>query len=109
MAIAAATEDPRFPPVDFAELKEVRLEISVLTPMIPVKDINEIVVGRDGLLLRQGYRSGLLLPQVPTEYGWDRDTFLTHLCDKAGLPAGSHLRPDAQLMRFSAEVFHESE
>ncbi len=109
MAVAAATEDPRFPAVTLSELAELDIEISVLTPMTPVKDLNEIQVGRDGLLLRRGYHSGLLLPQVATEYGWDRDTFLEHLCYKAGLPKGSHLGEDAQLLRFSAEVFGEKE
>ncbi len=114
MAIAAATEDPRFEPVEAAELSKIDIEISVLSPMIPVTKLEEIEVGRDGLLLRKYPGSGLLLPQVPTEYGWDRDTFLNHLCLKAGLPPGSHLgpdgkslAPDAKLWRFTAEVFGE--
>lgn len=116
MAIAAATEDPRFPPVQKDELQRIDIEISVLSPMIPVSRLDEIEVGRDGLLLRKHPGSGLLLPQVPTEYGWDRDTFLNHLCLKAGLPPGSHLAPDgkslaptAKLWRFTAEVFGEKE
>jgi AmmeMemoRadiSam system protein B/AmmeMemoRadiSam system protein A len=109
MAVAAATRDPRFPQVTLDELKEIDIEISVLSPMIPVANLDEIVVGRDGLLLKKGFRSGVLLPQVATEYGWDRDTFLEHLCLKAGLPPGSHKAPDAQLLRFTAEVFGEKE
>lgn len=116
MAIAAATEDPRFPPVEPNELAKIDIEISVLSPMLPVARLDEIQVGRDGLLLRKYPGSGLLLPQVPTEYGWDRDTFLNHLCLKAGLPPGSHLGPDgkslaadAKLWRFTAEVFGEKE
>lgn len=116
MAIAAATEDPRFPAVKPDELAKIDIEISVLSPMIPVSSLDEIQVGRDGLLLRKYPGSGLLLPQVPTEYGWDRDTFLNHLCLKAGLPPGSHLGPDgkslaadAKLWRFTAEVFGEHE
>jgi len=116
MAIAAATEDPRFPAVEPDELAKIDIEISVLSPMIPVTRLDEIQVGRDGLLLRKYPGSGLLLPQVPTEYGWDRDTFLNHLCLKAGLPPGSHLGPDgkslaadAKLWRFTAEVFGEKE
>lgn len=114
MAIAAATEDPRFDPVEAGELPNIAIEISVLSPMIPVTRLEEIEVGRDGLLLRKYPGSGLLLPQVPTEYGWDRDTYLNHLCLKAGLPPGSHLAsdgkslaPDAKLWRFTAEVFGE--
>ncbi len=109
MAVSAATRDPRFPPVTLAELKEIDIEVSILTPMYPVKDLSEIQVGRDGLMLRKFPNSGLLLPQVATEYGWDRDTFLDHLCLKAGLEPGSHKSPDAKLFRFSAEVFGEKE
>ena len=116
MAVAAATEDPRFAPVSPDELPKIAIEVSVLSPMIPVSKLDEIQVGRDGLLLRKYPGSGLLLPQVPTEYGWDRDTFLNHLCLKAGLPPGSHLAPDgkslspdAKLWRFTAEVFGEEE
>lgn len=116
MAIAAATEDPRFPAVQADELAKIDIEISVLSPLMPVSRLDEIEVGRDGLLLRKYPGSGLLLPQVPTEYGWDRDTFLNHLCLKAGLPPGSHLAPDgkslaadAKLWRFSAEVFGEKD
>jgi len=109
MAVSAATRDPRFPPVTLDELKEIDIEISILSPMIPVKNLEEIEVGRDGLLLRRGGSSGLLLPQVATEWGWDRDTFLGHLCLKAGLPVGSQNAPDADLYRFTAEVFGEKD
>ena len=77
--------------------------------MIPVNDLSEIQVGRDGLLLKKAPNSGLLLPQVATEWGWDRDEFLKHLCMKAGLPPGSHTQPGARLFRFTAEVFGERE
>ncbi len=107
MAIAAATKDPRFNPVTAAELKDLHIEISVLSPMQDVKDINEIKIGRDGLLLQLGGHSGLLLPQVPVEWNWDREEFLENLCYKAGLPVGAHLRPEARLQRFSADVFGE--
>lgn len=105
-AIAAATEDPRFPPVSADELPGLELEISVLTPVRPVADLGEIEVGRDGLVAQQGLRRGLLLPQVATEHRWDRETFLSHTCLKAGL------RPDAwrggaKIFRFQAEVFSE--
>ena len=106
-AIAAATEDPRFPPLRVRELDGLEIEISVLTPIVPVRDVGEIEVGRDGLIVSQGGRRGLLLPQVATEQGWDRDTFLAHTCLKAGL------RPDAwktgaYIARFQAEVFSEA-
>lgn len=109
MAVAAATEDPRFNPVTFEELKEISIEVSILSPMIPVSDVSEIKVGRDGLLLKKFPNSGLLLPQVATEWGWDRDEFLKNLCMKAGLPPGSHIQPGAKLFRFTAEVFGEHE
>ena len=109
MAVAAATQDPRFPPVRLAELPEVSLEVSILSPMIPVESLDEIKVGRDGLLLRGAGHSGLLLPQVATEWGGDRDTFLDNLCLKAGLPPGSHKQAGIRLFRFSAEVFGEHE
>ncbi|MFZ2959247.1 MAG: AmmeMemoRadiSam system protein B [Candidatus Ozemobacteraceae bacterium] len=107
MAVAAATEDPRFPTVTVGELKEIRIEVSILSPMIPVKEFSEIQVGRDGVLLRARGGSGVFLPQVATEQGWDRDTFLENLCYKAGLPAGSHTQSGAKLYRFTAEVFGE--
>ncbi len=105
-AVSAAAEDPRFPPLTLDELNAAQIEISVLGPIEPVHDLDEIVVGRHGLIASQGYSKGLLLPQVATEYGWDRDTFLSHTCLKAGL------RPDAwqkgaQLSKFEAVVFGE--
>jgi len=109
MALAAAFQDPRFGPVSPAEVSKLSIEISVLTPFTPVADISEIEVGKHGLMLSMGYRSGLLLPQVPGEWGWDRDEFLHHLCGKAGLPSGSHLDPRAKLMRFEAEVWSEED
>ncbi len=106
MAISAAFQDPRFPPLEKAELDEVAIAISVLSPFERVKNVEEIVVGRDGLLIKKGFSSGLLLPQVPVEWGWDRDEFLRQVCRKAGLPPDAW--PDAELYRFSAQVFGES-
>ncbi len=107
MAIQAAVGDPRFPAVTMEELPEIEIEISVLSPLKKVEDINDIKIGKHGLLLRKGFYSGLLLPQVPVEYGWDRMTFLRQLAVKAGLP------PDewqgGELYSFTAEVFSESE
>jgi uncharacterized protein len=105
-AIAAATEDPRFSSLDAGELRHTTIEISVLTPIVAVTDVAEIEVGRDGLVMEQGYRRGLLLPQVATEYHWDRETFLSHTCLKAGLPAGAW-KTGAKIFRFQAEVFSE--
>ncbi len=105
-AIAAATEDPRFPPLSAEELPGLELEISVLTPIRPVADLTEIEVGRDGLVAQDGFRRGLLLPQVATERRWDRETFLTHTCLKAGLRPDAW-RTGAKISRFQAEVFGE--
>jgi AmmeMemoRadiSam system protein A len=106
-AVNAAFRDPRFPPVTPAELEDLHLEISVMSPIVPVDDPDAIEVGRDGLIIRRGNRAGLLLPQVATEQGWDRETFLRQTCVKAGLPADSWRDGSCRLERFSAEVFGE--
>jgi len=104
-AVAAATEDPRFPPVSPGELPSLRVEVSVLTPLAPILP-EEVEIGRHGLMVSQGGRRGLLLPQVPVEWGWDRETFLDQACVKAGLPP-SAWRHGATLQAFTAEVFGE--
>jgi MEMO1 family protein len=106
-AISAAVSDPRFRPVSAEELSQIEIEISVLTPLQPVSNLNDIKVGRDGLMIRLGRNSGLLLPQVATEYHWDRTTFLEETCRKAGLPKDAYESPDATLYRFQALVFQE--
>jgi AmmeMemoRadiSam system protein A len=106
-AINAAFRDPRFFPVSREELGNLHIEISVMSPIEPVADVEEIEVGRDGLIISRGTRAGLLLPQVATEYGWDRDTFLRQTCVKAGLAPDSWRSPDCRIERFSAEVFGE--
>jgi AmmeMemoRadiSam system protein A len=106
-AVNAAFRDPRFDPLTPNELEQTHLEISVMSPIVPVTSIEEIEVGRDGLIIRKGSRAGLLLPQVATEYGWDRETFLAHTCTKAGLPRDAWRSPDCRIERFSAEVFSE--
>jgi AmmeMemoRadiSam system protein A len=106
MAVAAAKEDPRFPPLTAAELPRIHLEISALTPMKPVADVREIEVGRHGLYITKGFSSGVLLPQVATEYGWDRTTFLEQTCRKAGLPKDAWQK-GAKILSFEAEVFGE--
>jgi len=106
-AIAAALHDPRFPPLTAGELAEVHIEISALSPLREARSPEEIEVGRHGILLERGPRRGLLLPQVATEWGWDRETFLDHTCRKAGLPSGAWREPDVRILIFSAEVFGE--
>ena len=108
MAIAAATEDPRFPPLQPDELDRVAIEISVLTPLKKIENPEEVEVGRDGIYIEKGLNHGLLLPQVATEYGWDRYEFLDHTCMKAGLPEGSW-RERADIYIFSAQIFNEAE
>lgn len=106
-AISAAFRDPRFFPVSRDELEVLHLEISVMGPIEPVSDIGQIDVGRDGLIVSRGALAGLLLPQVATEYGWERDTFLSQTCVKAGLPCDAWRSPSTKIERFSAEVFGE--
>lgn len=108
-AISAALHDPRFPPVTKRELDELTLEVSVLSPMEEVKDISEIQVGRDGLVVRKGAFSGLLLPQVAVEYGWSREEFLSHTCIKASLPPDEWRKGGVEIFRFTAEVFGDEE
>ena len=105
MAVAAATRDPRFEPVGIAELPDLSIELSVLGPLERCEDVDSIEVGRHGLLVRKGERSGVLLPQVASENGWDRATFLRHTCLKAGLPAEAWRDSAATLYMFEAEVF----
>jgi AmmeMemoRadiSam system protein A len=107
MAVAAAFRDPRFPPLREDELADLEVEISILSPMQQIKNTEEIQVGRDGLYLEQGSRRGLLLPQVATEYGWDRLTFLKQTCVKAGLPPDAWENPSTRIFVFSADILHE--
>jgi AmmeMemoRadiSam system protein A len=105
-AVAAATEDPRFPVVVADELNELDIELSLLGPLEPVSSLDDIEVGRHGLVVEMGWHRGLLLPQVATEWGWDRETFVAHTCQKAGLPRDAW-KQGARLLRFEAEVFGE--
>lgn len=107
MAAAAAFQDPRFPPLRKEELKDLRVEVSVLTPLRRVNDVGEIEVGTHGLYIRRGGRGGLLLPQVATEWRWDRDTFLKETCRKAGLAPEAWKDPETEIYVFSADVFGE--
>ena len=107
MAQAAAFGDPRFPPVTAGELAELDVEISVLTPLRRISGPSEIEIGEHGLYIVSGPRSGLLLPQVATEYGWDRETFLGHTCLKAGLPETAWRDPESEIYLFGAQIFGE--
>jgi AmmeMemoRadiSam system protein B/AmmeMemoRadiSam system protein A len=107
MAQAAAFRDPRFPPITKEEFDDLEIEISVLTPVKEIDDINEIEVGKHGIIIERGGYSGLLLPQVATDYGWDRETFLEHTCNKAGLPTDAWQKEGTKIKIFSADIFHE--
>lgn len=112
-AISAATRDPRFSPVRADELKEITVEVSVLTEpeLIRVKHpreyLEKIRIGRDGLIVEWSGFAGLLLPQVPVEWGWDVEEFLSQTCVKAGLPPDCWLEKDVKVKRFSAQIFRE--
>jgi AmmeMemoRadiSam system protein B/AmmeMemoRadiSam system protein A len=105
MAEAAAFRDPRFGSVTETELSDLEYEISVLTPLRKITDMNEIEVGKHGIYMKKGWNSGLLLPQVATEYGWDRQTFLEHTCQKAGLPTNAWKDKSTEIYIFSADIF----
>ena len=112
-AIAAATEDPRFPSVKTNELNDIVFEVTVLTPPIeidvtnPTEYLEKIKVGRDGLIIRHSFSSGLLLPQVPVEYGWDVEEFLQHTCEKAGLARDTWKNEDVKIEKFEGIIFKE--
>ena len=107
MALAAAFEDPRFPPVSEPELGELDFEISVLSPRFPIAP-EDVQIGVHGLFIRRGYHRGVLLPQVPVEWGWDRETFLQEVCHKAGLPSDAWKLPDTFLEAFTSQILRES-
>ena len=112
-AIAAATEDPRFPSVTTKELNDITFEVTVLTPPVeidvsdPVEYLTKIKVGRDGLIIRHSFYSGLLLPQVPGEYGWSVEEFLQHTCHKAGLEKDFWKSGKAKIEKFEGIIFKE--
>ena len=108
MAVAAAFNDPRFPSLKPEEVQHLTFEISVLSPFKRVKDIKEIEVGKHGLYIVHGYNSGLLLPQVAIEYGWDRENFLKETCYKAGLPLDAWRDEATEIYIFSADYFGDT-
>ena len=112
-AIAAATEDPRFPSVKIDELNDIVFEVTVLTPPVeidvsdPMEYLEKIKVGRDGLIIKHSFSSGLLLPQVPVEYGWDVEEFLQHTCEKAGLARDTWKNENVKIEKFEGIIFKE--
>jgi len=107
-AIASALEDPRFPPLEAKELPEIRLEISVLEPPVPLARFEDFDVKRHGIIVEKGLRHALLLPKVAQEYGWGAEKTLETVCWKAGLPSQAWREPDARLQVFEAIDFGES-
>jgi len=112
-AIAAATEDPRFPSVKTNELNDIVFEVTVLTPPVeidvsdPMEYLEKIKVGRDGLIIRHSFSSGLLLPQVPVEYSWSTEEFLQHTCEKAGLARDTWKNESVKIEKFEGIIFKE--
>jgi AmmeMemoRadiSam system protein A len=109
VAARAALDDPRFPPLTEEELAHIHLDVSVLSPLERVTDVEKIEVGKHGLLIENGYFRGLLLPQVAVEYHWDRETFLENTARKAGLPSDAWKDENTGIYSFTAEVFSEEE
>jgi uncharacterized protein (TIGR00296 family) len=113
-AIAAATDDPRFPPVRLEEMDEIIVEVTVLTPpeklnVKPTELPKHVEIGKHGLMVKRGYYSGLLLPQVAVEYGFDPEEFLAQTCMKAGLPPDCWLVEGTEVYRFEGQIFKEVE
>jgi len=110
MAESAAFRDPRFPAVRREEVDDLEIEISVLSPVVKIEDVKQIEVGKHGIIIQRGpYQRGLLLPQVATEWGWNREEFLTQTCYKAGLPGDAWKDKETEISIFSAEIFNEKE
>jgi len=107
MAVASASKDPRFHPLEEEELDNFSLEISVLSPLEKIEEIEQIEVGTHGIYIEKNFSRGVLLPQVATDYGWDRETFLQQTCLKAGLPTDAWQTVDADIYIFSAQVIKE--
>jgi hypothetical protein len=112
-AIFAATEDPRFSPVKTNELNDIVFEVTILTPPVeidvsdPMEYLEKIKVGRDGLIIRHSFSSGLLLPQVPVEYSWNVEEFLQHTCEKAGLARDTWKNESVKIEKFEGIIFKE--
>ncbi len=104
LARAAAFEDNRFEPLSPNEMEKLDIEVTLLDEPVDVNDLSEVVIGRDGLIVEKGYRRGLLLPQVATEYGWNVEEFLSHTCLKAGLDANEWKRGGVRIYRFEGVI-----
>jgi len=109
VAVSAASEDPRFPPVRPEEVDDLGYHVSALGPSVPMRDPSELRIGQHGLLVKKGWHRGTLLPVVAVERGWDATTFLRHACLKAGLPPDSWRDPEATVELFGAEEFGDGE
>ena len=109
MAISASLHDPRFPSLTIEELAQVDLEISVLSPLRAIENVDEIQVGLHGIFITRDFHSGVLLPQVATDCGWDRQTFLEHTCMKAGLTKDAWREAETKIEIFDAQVFGEQD
>jgi len=108
MAVAAATDDPRFPSLEPDELPKIKIEISALSPLRKISNPDEIIAGKHGVLVKNGFTSGVYLPQVALEAGWDKEEFMNSLCgSKAGMPADAWKKGKCEIYIFTAEVFGE--
>jgi len=113
-AAKSATKDPRFPPLDQNEIDNIIVEVTILTKPVQIKVetpqeyISDIEIGKDGLIVEQGFYKGLLLPQVPVEQGWDKEEFLSHTCMKAGLPPDAWFDKDTKIFKFNGQIFTET-
>jgi len=114
-AAKSATRDPRFPPLEKEEFDKIIIEVTILTKpelikaVKPQKYVSNIEIGRDGLIVEQGFYKGLLLPQVPVEQGWDKEEFLSHTCMKAGLLPDAWFDENIKIFKFSGQIFTEIE
>jgi len=114
VAIGAATQDPRFPPINVDQLAEIQVEVSVLTPPYQIKVSKsseypeKITIGTDGIIVEMGVYRGLLLPQVPLDWDWDAEEFLGNTCMKAGLPLDCWLQKDVKIYKFQSQIFEEN-
>jgi uncharacterized protein (TIGR00296 family) len=110
----SATHDPRFPPLSETELNKIIIEVTILTkPELinidqPQDYLSEIEIGRDGLIVEQGFYKGLLLPQVPVEQGWDKEEYLSHTCMKAGLMPDAWFDKNTKISKFNGQIFTET-
>jgi uncharacterized protein (TIGR00296 family) len=113
-AAQSVTRDPRFPPLEATELDGIIVEVTVLTPpklikvSAPQEYLSQVVIGRDGLIVEQGFCKGLLLPQVPVEQGWDIEEYLSHTCMKAGLPPDAWFEKTTKISKFQGQIFSET-